>query len=488
MINMGIGEPKNKTPISAILSSASKLSEGNVKYTPPDGLPSLKKAIIHYTEENYDRMVSPENVIISAGAKQSLFNILYSILDPQDEVIVLAPYWVSYPEMIKMVYGIPVIVTPEDGSFHPRIQDIEKASSSNTKAVIVGAGEGLVSNIIEEDMIQAGKHPGKTNLTDADNALNILKFLTHKPAVVIVKHNNPCGVALGGTLAEAYTRADKADRVAAFGGCAAFNRVMDKETAEEVSKHYLEVVVAPDYEGGAIDLLKKRKNLRIIRIGRMDRLENYLDVRFVDFKSLIDGGIIVQQSPINIVRTKEDLKQAHAVYKGQEYLIKRLPSEREYEDILFGWSVEQGVTSNSVLYVKDGVTVGIGTGEQDRVGVAEIAIFKAYTKYVDAVCFGRYGIPYKTLELEIAAGKREQSEKEGIDQKAKEDHAGLKGSVMVSDAFFPFRDGVDVAIKEGISAIVQPGGSDKDFESIVACNEAEPPVAMVYTGQRAFKH
>lgn len=349
-------------------------------------------------------------------------------------------------------------------------------------------GKGLASAISEEDMIQAGKHPGKTNLTDADNSLNILKYLTNKPAVVIVKHNNPCGVAYGENLSEAYLRADRADRIAAFGGCAAFNRAMDKATAEAVSEHYLEVVVAPEYEEGAVQILKKRKNLRIIRISRMDRLEDYLNTRFVDFKSLIDGGIIVQQSPVNVIRTKEDLKPAHSVYKGQEYNIKRLPTEREYEDLVFGWAIEQGVTSNSVLYIKDGVTAGIGTGEQDRVGVAEIAIFKAYTKYADAVSYDLYGIPYKTLELEIANGRKKPADKEAVDRKTKEAKGGLKGAIMVSDAFFPFRDGVDVAIKEGISAIVHPGGSDRDYESIAACNEADPPVAMAFTGQRAFKH
>jgi aspartate aminotransferase len=139
VINMSIGEPKNKTPITAVLSSAAKLTVGDIKYTPPDGMPSLKKSIIRYTEENYDRLVSPENVIISSGAKQSLFNILYSIINPQDEVIILAPYWVSYPEIVKMVYGIPVIVTPEDGTFHPRLEDIERAVSSYTKAIIVNS-------------------------------------------------------------------------------------------------------------------------------------------------------------------------------------------------------------------------------------------------------------------------------------------------------------------------------------------------------------
>lgn len=139
VINLGIGEPKNKTPIGAILASGAKLTSGEVKYTPPDGLPSMKKAVIRYTEENYNRLVAPENVIVTNGAKQSLFNIFYSILNPQDEVIVIAPYWVSYTEMIKMCLGIPVVVTPEDGTFTPRFEDIERAVTSSTRAVIVNS-------------------------------------------------------------------------------------------------------------------------------------------------------------------------------------------------------------------------------------------------------------------------------------------------------------------------------------------------------------
>jgi len=139
VIHLGIGEPKNKTPINAILMSAAKLTSGEVKYTPPDGVPSLKKAIVRYTEENYDRLVVPENVIVTNGAKQSLFNIFYSVLNPQDEVIVIAPYWVSYPEIIKMCLGRPVIVTPEDGTFTPRFEDIERAVTSYTRAIIVNS-------------------------------------------------------------------------------------------------------------------------------------------------------------------------------------------------------------------------------------------------------------------------------------------------------------------------------------------------------------
>jgi aspartate aminotransferase len=153
VINMGIGEPKNKAPITAVLSTVSKVVGGDIKYTPPDGLPSLKKAILRYTEENYDRMVAPENVIVSAGAKQSLFNILYSIVNPQDEVIILAPYWVSYPEIVKMVYGVPVIVTPEDGSFHPRMADIEQKVTSYTKAIIVNSPNNPSGAVFSEKFI-----------------------------------------------------------------------------------------------------------------------------------------------------------------------------------------------------------------------------------------------------------------------------------------------------------------------------------------------
>ena len=349
-------------------------------------------------------------------------------------------------------------------------------------------GNSLVSSITEEDMIQAGKHPGKTNLTDLDNGLNIIKYLMDRPATAILKHNNPCGAAYGKTLAEAYDRANMADRIAAFGGCLVVNRALDKETAEMVSSNYLEVVAAPEYEDGTISILSKRKNLRIIRVSRIKDLEKYRTLRFVDFKSLIDGGIIVQQSPLNRIKSKEDFLPAKATYQGKEYVIERMPTEREYDDMLFGWNVEQGITSNSVVYVKDGVTVGIGTGEQDRVGVAEIAVFKAYTKYADALCFKKYNIPYKTFELDVKNGKRDRNKLLEIDEDTKKNKGGLIGAVMVSDAFFPFRDGVDVGIKEGVSAIVHPGGSERDFESIGACNEADPKVTMVFTGQRAFKH
>ena len=153
VIHLGIGEPKNKAPITAILSSASKLNTGEVKYTPTDGTPSLKKAIVRYMEENCNRIVAPENIIVTTGAKQSLYNILFSIINPQDEVIILSPYWVSYPEMVKMVYGIPVIVTPKDGTFYPRMEDILEAVTSYTKAIIVNSPNNPSGVVFSDEFI-----------------------------------------------------------------------------------------------------------------------------------------------------------------------------------------------------------------------------------------------------------------------------------------------------------------------------------------------
>ena len=336
-------------------------------------------------------------------------------------------------------------------------------------------GRYLASDV---ELLQSGKHPGKTNLTDADNCLNILRYFTDTPTVVIVKHNNPCGVARANTLEAAYQKANMADRVAAFGGCIGLNHPVDKATAEAICEQYAEVVVAPDFEPGVMDIFAKKKNLRIIGIQNMNRLQTYVGERVVEFKSLIDGGIIAQWSFVPETRTKEDLKPAESEYKGQTYRIKRSPTPQEYDDMLFGWLVESGITSNSVIYVKDQVTVGIGTGEQDRVGVAEIAKEKAYRKLADRYCFEELKIPYNNLT--------DEDQKRAFDERVAQEKGGLIGAAMVSDAFFPFRDGVDVGIREGISAVIQPGGSLNDYQSIEACNESD--VTMVYTGQRSFKH
>ena len=339
----------------------------------------------------------------------------------------------------------------------------------------IAPGRYLVS---DAELLQSGKHPGKTNLTDADNALNILRYLMDRPAAAIMKHNNPSGVAMADTLVEAYLKADLADHVAAFGGCIALNRPVDVDTAQAISERYAEVVVAPEFEKGAMGILGQRANLRILRVDNMQRLAEFSAQRFVDFKSLIDGAVIAQLSFTPKVRSKKDLTLAEATYKSETYRIEREPTEREYEDMLFGWMVEAGVTSNSVLYAKDLVTVGIGTGEQDRVGVAEIARDKAYRKMADRLALEQVGVNYAALE--------DRAQRQQIDATVAEARGGLMGAVMVSDAFFPFRDGVDVGLREGVTAVIQPGGSLNDHQAIEACNKVG--ATMVFTGQRSFKH
>ncbi|MDF1513227.1 MAG: IMP cyclohydrolase [Anaerolineae bacterium] len=338
----------------------------------------------------------------------------------------------------------------------------------------ISAGRYLVS---DAELLQFGKHPGKINLTDADNALNILRYLSGHPAAAVMKHNNPAGVAVADSICEAYIKADLADHIAAFGGCVALNRSVDKETAEAIAKQYAEVVVAPEYDEGTIAILAARKNLRIMRIGNIERLASFRNERFVDFKSLVDGAIIAQLSFVPKVFSAEDLLPAVTTYKGQEYRVNRQPTQQEIDDMIFGWLVEAGVSSNSVLYAKDGVTVGIGAGEQDRVGVAVIARDKAYRNMKEGLAYVRHQSAYRFLSAD------QQNE---IDAEVAALHGGLKGAVMVSDAFFPFRDGVDVGLGEGVTAIIQPGGSLRDFEVIDAVNESG--ATMVYTGQRSFKH
>ncbi len=336
-------------------------------------------------------------------------------------------------------------------------------------------GKYLVSDI---ELLQSGKHPGKTNLTDADNSLNILRYFTDTPCAVIVKHNNPCGAARAKSLEDAYHKAYMADRVAAFGGCIALNKAVDKATAQAVASQYAEVVVAPEFEDGVMDILGARKNLRVIRINNIDKLQSFIGERVIDFKSLMDGGMVAQWSFVPQALSKQDLITASTDYKGKTYKINREPTAQEYEDMLFGWLVESGITSNSVIYVKDNATIGIGTGEQDRVGVAEIAMDKAYRKLCDRYCFERYDTGFADLQ--------DKDKRDEIKNDVAKVKGGLIGSTMVSDAFFPFRDGIDVGLSQGVKSVVQPGGSLNDYQSIEACNEND--ATMVYTGQRSFKH
>lgn len=349
-------------------------------------------------------------------------------------------------------------------------------------------GPVLVSSTREEHMIQAGKHPGKTNFTDVDNGVNMLQYLTAKPAAVILKHNNPCGAAWNEAgVATALQNAFDCDRIAAFGGAVVVNRPLDMAAAEIINSAYFEVVAAPEFEPGVVDVLKRRKNLRILQLPGLAELESFVGQPFLDVKSLTDGGMVLQFSFVNRIRTVDDFLPAEAEKDGAVYAARK-PTAQEADDLLFAWAVEAGVTSNSVIFAKDGATTAIGTGEQDRVGCVEITISKAYTKYADRLVFAREGVSLYELEARAKTDEAAAKTLEEIRAQVQEARGGLAGSVLVSDGFFPFRDGVDVAIAQGVTAIAQPGGSIRDHEVIEAVNQASPQVAMVFTGQRSFKH
>lgn len=352
-----------------------------------------------------------------------------------------------------------------------------------------GPGQGIVSAITEAQMIQAGKHPGKTNLTDVDNGANILQYLSQRPAAAILKHNNPCGAAWSRAgIADALEKAFWGDRIAAFGGAVVVNRPLSRDAAEIISANYFEVVAAPDFEDGVTDLLKARKNLRILRLPGLALLEELTESAFLDIKSLADGGLIIQKSFVNGIRSLHDFLPASGAGQDGLTVTARMPTPQEMDDLYFAWAVEAGVTSNSVIFARDGATVAIGTGEQDRVGCVELAIYKAYTKHADALAFRETGLSLYELKLKAARDGAVAAKAVEIEERARAARGGLPGSVLVSDGFFPFRDGVDVAIAQGVTAIAQPGGSMRDHEVIMACNEAVPQVGMVYTGQRSFRH
>ncbi len=352
-----------------------------------------------------------------------------------------------------------------------------------------GPGDGLVCAATEEHLLQSGKHPGKTNLTDVDNGVNILQYLAAKPAAVILKHNNPCGAAWSDAgLTAAFEAAFAADRIAAFGGAVVVNRTLDAATAERINAAYFEVVAAPDYEPEALATLKSKKNLRIFKLPGLAHLETLVGQPFLDIKSLADGGLVLQFSFRNRILGAGDFLPAEATDKAGTTLVARAPTPREAEDLLFAWAVEAGVTSNSVIFAKDGATVAIGTGEQDRVGVVELTIHKAKTKYADRLAFAECGLSLYELTKKADSEHELQGRLVDIIRRTEAACGGLAGSVVVSDGFFPFRDGVDLCIGAGVTAIAQPGGSIRDTEVIAACNEAAPQVAMVFTGQRSFRH
>ncbi len=272
-----------------------------------------------------------------------------------------------------------------------------------------------------------GKELSYNNIADADAAFECVAEFS-EPAVVIVKHMNPCGVALGANPKEAYKKALACDPVSAFGGIVALNRALDAETATEFVKLFLEVVVAPSADDDAVKIMAGKPNVRLLTTGSMpDPSEQQTNVRS------IAGGLLVQTSD-NVVMSDEP-----------EVATKRRPTEQEMNDMEFAFTVCKHVKSNTIVYAKDGATVGIGAGQMSRVISAKIAAMKA-------------------AEANLA----------------------LAGSVMASDAFFPFPDSVEAAHEAGAAAIIQPGGSLKDQDSIDAADKFG--LAMVFAGVRHFRH
>lgn len=323
-------------------------------------------------------------------------------------------------------------------------------------------------------LLQGDKHPGMTNLTDIDAATLVLRFFT-EPCAAVMKHGNPSGVARGGSLLESLQRAWSADPRAAFGGALVCNRAVDREAAGWLSERYLEVIAAPDFDDGALEALSARKNLRVFRVAALAD-SRHLCGRRLDLQSLVDGGMVVQIHAEPRVMRTEDFVNASAMRKdGQRVAVNRSPSPAELDDLLFGWFVQHGVTSNSVLYCRDGVTLGISTGEQDRVGSAEIAALKAEIRARERISLEAHGCEFADLSDPEARAQIQ-------DRAARV----LEGAVMVSDGFFPMPDGVEVGLRLGVSAIAQPGGSIRDADVIDAVNRSG--ASMLFTGERLFRH
>ena len=303
---------------------------------------------------------------------------------------------------------------------HSEMRYGENPHQSAASYVIPGNNETNILNA----KIHQGKKLSYNNIMDADGALACVREFD-ETACVVVKHANPCGVAIGEDLLDVYERAFNADSLSAFGGIIAFNRTCTKEVADAITKVFVEIVIAPDFDKEALETFKKKKNLRILELGKFNKREKKIEIRNVD------GGILVQDTDTKILG-REDLR---VVTKNQ-------PSDKDTETALFAWKVLRHAKSNGILIANGKTTIGLGAGQVSRVDAVHMALKKG--------------------------------------------GEGVKGGVLASDAFFPFRDSIDTIKNSGIGTVIQPGGSIRDQEVIDACDEHG--FAMVFTGTRCFKH
>jgi phosphoribosylaminoimidazolecarboxamide formyltransferase/IMP cyclohydrolase len=308
-----------------------------------------------------------------------------------------------------------------------KAQDMRYGENPHQAAAFYVEHEPSETGIATAQQLQ-GKELSYNNVADTDAALECVKNF-EQPACVIVKHANPCGVAIAANIAEAYENAFATDPESAFGGIIAFNRELDEATAAAiVERQFVEVIIAPGISDAALAITGSKKNVRVLTCGEWTKAGPALDYKRVN------GGLVVQERDVGMV-TLDDLK----------IVSKRQPSDEQMQDLLFAWKVAKYVKSNAIIYASQGQTIGVGAGQMSRINSARIAAIKA-------------------------------------------EHAGLQvaGSVMASDAFFPFRDGIDNAGQVGISAVIQPGGSIRDDEVIAAADEHD--MAMVFTSMRHFRH
>ena len=332
---------------------------------------------------------------------------------------------------------------------------------------------GLVTTA---DLLQSGKHPGKTNVIDIDVALQILRYLP-QPTAVIMKHNNPCAVASNSSLAEAIERARQADPIAAFGGSYVLNRTVEADTAEILSQQYCEVIAAPSFSRQAIGIVQQRANLRIFQIRNIEKLAEYIPQRYLDWRALMDGGLCLQWSYRSPLIEREHFSVAHTEYQGKKVHSLYNATAAQLDDLLFGWHVVEALSSNAIVLVKNSCTIGIGCGSLDRVGAVRIACERAYGALQERLAHQQHGCSYAALP---------SGAQRAIVNEVAQRRGDLPSAVMVSDAFFPFLDGVQLALKEGITAIAAPGGAMRDREIIAGCNHYQIP--LLFTGQRAFRH
>ena len=396
-------------------------------------------------EEAIEKIDIGGPTMIRAAAKN--FNDVAVVVDPNDYQKIIDEWnandGITYESRKKLSQKVFVIMAEYNRAISMYLDQEEPASIHDyefKESTVLRYGEnphqnaslytfkGLNKKNIANAEILQGKELSYNNIVDADAAWECVREFKNS-SCVIVKHANPCGVAESDSIYKAYDLAFKTDPTSAFGGIIAFNNTVDLATAKEINnRQFVEVVIAPDYQKEAIAEFSKKKNVRILKVD----LEQ--DDLYPGTIKKVSGGIIVQDDDLKSVKIDE-----------LKCVTKRQPTEKELQDLMFAWKVAKFVKSNAIVYVKDKQTIGIGAGQMSRVISAEIANLKA-----------------------------------------KEEGLEVKDAVMASDAFFPFRDGIDKAASSGIAAIIQPGGSIKDQEVIAAADEHN--IAMVYTGTRHFRH